>query len=531
MEMLDHNTHKSNHRATDAGAFALNASNSVSTTNQSMGSSILDSNFNEAMMQTMPNIDSNPSKPASTSNPIETGSNPLDGNLKSSTSGVPQMDSYQLTKSGSSTIPGSSPSSTEVTSTSTSSGNTSVIDDHDHAPDVSGNNSNHVSLEGLQPAKILNASRVTQSSASKLLGRALTFRGDILDSGAGANDVVIGARGNDIIFGDKGGINTITTGTGKDAIIFGEETTNRILDFDPTKDKIILADGFTTNDIMIVQGTNPGKGGLKQPLDSINNTLIVDKSSGHILGALTFVKADSLSENNFSTIANEDLDVFREDQSFSRLFKEQKGDGQLNGTLGRDKLIGGDGNDFLYLGNDSFRTVTAKSIAEFPFPNDSPGTSFLKSSLKDGVLKLSGAYQNFDAFPLFSQGEKAIDPNAKILNGSNPQALIDGFLKVPQDVEGNLLSGTHLHFSPAGDDRGNFADATVVRFLENTPKDAKSGTLKGEFELTPEEQAAFLAGNMYVNLHTNIDGDGDGRAGFPTGENRINLNKNIINFV
>jgi len=101
---------------------------------------------------------------------------------------------------------------------------------------------------------------------------------------------------------------------------------------------------------------------------------------------------------------------------------------------------------------------------------------------------------------------------------------------VPKDVEGNPISGTHVHFSPAGDNRGNFADATVVRFLENTPTDAKSGTLTGEFELTPAEQAALLAGNFYINIHTNLDGDGDGIAGYPTGENRINLNRNVVSF-
>jgi hypothetical protein len=35
---------------------------------------------------------------------------------------------------------------------------------------------------------------------------------------------------------------------------------------------------------------------------------------------------------------------------------------------------------------------------------------------------------------------------------------------------------------------------------------------------------------MYVNIHTNLDTDGDGEAGFPTGENRINLNKNVVQF-
>jgi hypothetical protein len=161
------------------------------------------------------------------------------------------------------------------------------------------------------------------------------------------------------------------------------------------------------------------------------------------------------------------------------------------------------------VGNDGFKTVAAKGTgpAEFPFKNDSPGTTELNTELKDGVLKINGSYKDFDAFPLFSQGETTIDPNAKILNGSDPVSLVNNFLKVPKDVEGNLLSGTHLHFSTSGDARGNCADATIVRFLTNTPTDAKSGTISGEFELTPTEQAAFLAGDLYANVHTNIDGD------------------------
>jgi hypothetical protein len=104
-------------------------------------------------------------------------------------------------------------------------------------------------------------------------------------------------------------------------------------------------------------------------------------------------------------------------------------------------------------------------------------------------------------------------------------------LKVPNDVEGNSISGTHLHFSPSGDTRGNFADATVVRYFTNTIIDAKSGTISGEFELKPEEQAALLAGDLYLNIHSNVDGDGDGKAGFPTGENRINFNQNVVRLV
>ncbi|MBW4657820.1 MAG: CHRD domain-containing protein [Drouetiella hepatica Uher 2000/2452] len=196
-------------------------------------------------------------------------------------------------------------------------------------------------------------------------------------------------------------------------------------------------------------------------------------------------------------------------------------------------MVGGGGNDFLYVGDDGFKIGTAKGDGkgEFPFPNDSPGTSEATATLKNGVLNFTGKYQNFDGAPLFSQNETVIDPKATILNGSDPVSLINGFLKVPQDVEGNKISGTHLHFSPSQDSRGDFADATVIRYFNNTPTDAKSGTISGEFELTPEEQAAFLAGDLYVNIHTNVDTDGDGKAGFPTGENRLNFNQNVVSLV
>ncbi len=399
-----------------------------------------------------------------------------------------------------------------------------ATDDHDHNPTV-GSFQLHVELDQVANARGLDVSKLSREDSFR---DNLGAKGDYLNP-KGGNNVVIGSGDSDVIRGTGRGFNTITTGTGNDTVILGRETTNRVLDFDAANDRFVLS-GFNPKNVIIAQGKNPGKGGLEQPLDSVNNALIIDKKTEHILASLPFVKASDLSERNFalnSREANQSLKGLKDEG-----FKNQRGDGKLTGTQGHDRLIGGDGDDFLYVGNDGFKTVTARGTgpAEFPFKNDSPGTTELNTELKDGVLKVSGSYKDFDAFPLFSQGETTIDPNAKILNGSDPVSLINGFLKVPKDVEGNPLSGSHFHFSPAGDARGNFADATVVRFLTNTPTDAKSGTISGEFELTPTEQAAFLAGDLYANVHTNIDGDGDGRAGFPTGENRVNFNRDVIQF-
>ena len=85
---------------------------------------------------------------------------------------------------------------------------------------------------------------------------------------------------------------------------------------------------------MIAQGKNPGKGGLDQPFDSVNNTLIIDKKSGHLLAALTFTKASDVNESHFLTNtpeANQSLNNLKE-----LGFKNQRGNGQLNGTQGHD---------------------------------------------------------------------------------------------------------------------------------------------------------------------------------------------------
>jgi CHRD domain/RTX calcium-binding nonapeptide repeat (4 copies) len=400
------------------------------------------------------------------------------------------------------------------------------VDDHDHAPKV-GPFETHVDLNNVANAKTLNAKQVGRQGS---FDGSFGDKGDFLNPGGGNNTVIAGG-GNDVIRGAGKGLNTITTGTGKDTIILGKETTNRIFDFDPTNDRFVLQ-GVNPKDIIIAQGKNPGKGGLEQPLDSVNNALIIDKREGHILASLTFAKASDINESHFSRLTGEANQSLTNRELKDDGFKNQRGDGKLTGSLGHDRLIGGKGDDFLYVGDDGFKFGTAKGGGgtEFPFRTDSPGTSELTPTLKNGVLSFSGSYKDFDGAPLFSQGEKELDPNAKILSGADPKALMDGFLKVPVDKEGNAISGTHLHFSTAGDNRGNFADATVVRYFENTPIDAKSGTLSGTFELSPEEQAAFLGGNLYVNIHSNIDLDGDGRAGFATGENRLNFNKDVVQF-
>lgn len=386
--------------------------------------------------------------------------------------------------------------------TSKPSGNSSDL--HNHARPES-TLSFHVSLNAVGAVRSLDLQKVR---AVSYLQNILGERGDFLNP-KGGNNTVIGARGNDLILGRGRGFNTITTGTGKDIVVLGQETTNRVFDFDPTRDRLALAGNLKFKDIVIAQGQNPGKGGVDQPLDSTNSALVIDKTSGHILAALTFVKAEAITAQQFVDIQPEQISKVAARKDFASVQKASAEGQQLTGSRGRDKMIGGQGDDFLYLGDDSFELdpVTGSGPGEFPFPNTSLGTSRLNLSLKAGVMRVGGDYQNFEGLPLFSDGVQDVAPDAVIPNNADPKALIAGFLKVPFDDEGNPISGFHLHFS-----RENFADATVERYFTVTPANATSGKVSAQFELTPEQQAALLAKNLYGNLHSTKH---------PVGENRV----------
>jgi hypothetical protein len=169
-----------------------------------------------------------------------------------------------------------------------------ATDDHDHNPTV-GNFQLHVSLDQVASARGMDVSKLSREDSFR---DNLGAKGDYLNP-KGGNNVVIGSGDSDVIRGTGRGFNTITTGTGDDTVILGRETTNRVLDFDAAHDRFVLS-GFNPSNIIIAQGKNPGKGGLEQPLDSVNNTLIIDKKTEHILATLLFVKASDLSERNFA---------------------------------------------------------------------------------------------------------------------------------------------------------------------------------------------------------------------------------------
>lgn len=165
---------------------------------------------------------------------------------------------------------------------------------------------NHISPKQLKDPKPVNSSS-SQTEAN--LGERLGSNGDLLDPGGGTN-TVIASSGNDIILGNGGGFNTITTGNGQDLIVLGRETTNRVFDFNPSQDQFGVADDLR-KDLLFGQGQNPTKGGIDQPLDSENNTVIIDRSTDHILASLTFTDAEQISDRNFLRVEDANLQALQ----------------------------------------------------------------------------------------------------------------------------------------------------------------------------------------------------------------------------
>lgn len=431
-----------------------------------------------------------------------------------------------------------------------------------------------IDLSQVNSQRGLDAEQIEQIDLKILTDNAI----DVLAPQGGVNTVIGSGQRDAILANTAGSFNTITTGDGADFIVLGDEATNRVFDFDPNEDKLVLTGDVSIDDIVIGQGTSTTTGGLQQPLEFFRHTLVVDRSTNNILATLQFTPSDTISNADFVQLNSEAVkqvtkgDIPSEFKFFGKDIarvasdttqpeaekapKPQQPNGPVNEhdhkgpavptvpTLGQDfnrvqvrdvagrgVSIGNDGNDFIRPDDAafSFETAIGGGQTEFPFATDSPGTSEVKIQFANDVLKLDGTFKNFDGEPLFINGETTIAEEATNLSQTAEEALLRNFLALEKDVEGNRRTGTHLHYSPAGDFRPNAADATVVRFLENTVnEDGKSGAFKGEFTLTPEEQAGLAAGNLYINIHTNQDGDGDGKGGFITGENRLNLNADKV---
>ncbi|MGG6265478.1 hypothetical protein ACQ4M3_05670 [Leptolyngbya sp. AN03gr2] len=202
-----------------------------------------------------------------------------------------------------------------VTNSNSGSSDTQDSLDQTLSPSEVDENFLHIDPSQLENTKTLDPNAIqTEPDLADRLGND----GDFLDPGGGDN-TVIGAGGNDIIVGNGGGFNTITTSDGRDLIILGVETTDRIFDFDPNQDQFGLTGDLTAENLLLGQGKNATKAGIDQPLDSENNAVLIDQAGGnHVVASLTFVDAQELSERNFANVDPQQLsDLSKDTQLFA----------------------------------------------------------------------------------------------------------------------------------------------------------------------------------------------------------------------
>ncbi|HEY9639293.1 MAG TPA: hypothetical protein V6C57_02350, partial [Coleofasciculaceae cyanobacterium] len=123
------------------------------------------------------------------------------------------------------TIGGSKGSSVQASTLETALNHALESDAHTHTS-ASSLPANHVALSNVDVVRGLGKLQKELS-----FNDDVGLKGDFLIPGAGKN-TVIGTADKDLIDGRGRGTNTITTGGGQDSILLGDETTNRILDFD-----------------------------------------------------------------------------------------------------------------------------------------------------------------------------------------------------------------------------------------------------------------------------------------------------------
>lgn len=170
-------------------------------------------------------------------------------------------------------------------------------DNQNFGSDVGASEENHFSPDQLANPRGLDSNQVERVSGD--VNQFLGETGDLLDGKGGTNTIIAGSDSDVIKSDTEGAFNTIATGFGNDVIVLGLEATADILDFDTNTDRFALGEGLTLDRIIYGQGQNPDKGGLEQPLDSENNTLVLDRETGHTLAATRFTNAEDFSEKNF----------------------------------------------------------------------------------------------------------------------------------------------------------------------------------------------------------------------------------------
>ncbi|NJO43345.1 MAG: calcium-binding protein [Cyanobacteria bacterium CRU_2_1] len=323
MEGLDTRSQLNQQEQNPAADISVTTADSANTANTSKGSSVLESNFNEALDQTSKmGTCQFAGTPLCTCSMMKSGS--TDGTTPSS-----DLDPVKTSTSGSHSNP-----------------------------------ANHASLTNIANSQSLNVRRVgIERSLKEDVGR----RGDLIDSGAG-EDNIVGSADKDVILGTGGGLNRISTRRGgADTIILGSETTNLISKISFSEDRLIFASDIDLSNIILGQGKNSDGAAV----DSSKNALIIDKTSGHILAALQDTSAATLVRAaNGGSLRQLDANALGTLDQVA--FNLVQGDGRLTGTRGHDKFVSGDGNDSIDARDDAAANPPAPAPAPNPAPAPTP---------------------------------------------------------------------------------------------------------------------------------------------------------------
>ena len=185
----------------------------------------------------------------------------------------------------------------------------------------------------------------------------------------------------------------------------------------------------------------------------------------------------------------------------------------FNGGGGNDNINGRGGSDFIAggTGNDNLQGSVGKDTLDGDGGNDmvdgGAGMDLLMGCAGMDLLMGGLTRNNRQTFKRTFKLEEAqeVPPVANTRATGTVTATLDG---MELTIEGNFEKLTsapaaaHIHFGAEGFNGG------VVQGL-TLEGNRRSGTLSGSLTLTPEQLAAVLADNYYINLHTENNPGGE----------------------
>ena len=187
----------------------------------------------------------------------------------------------------------------------------------------------------------------------------------------------------------------------------------------------------------------------------------------------------------------------------------------IDGRGGNDTINGRGGNDFLMGsdGNDTVNGGAGMDMLDGGAGNDmldgGAGMDMLMGGNGDDLLMGGLKRNNSQTFRRrFQLQESQQNPPVADTDATGTvTATLDGMELTIDGTFSNLSSPltdspAHIHFGARGFNGGVVEPLTVEG-------DSNSGTLSGTFTLTPEQLAALLSDNYYVNLHTENNPSGE----------------------